>query len=176
MTIGTLWEKQPDALSFAHLHTCQYEPIFPCWTSVLGERPSLNCVFTIYTWKAGLYSSSRPEARKTQRNTTVGKILISKRSYHLKTPDKEPAMKHTISEELQQSSSWMNKKLGHTEVCRCAHLNNLLPLRPKSIQTTHSLLWQEGMTTYSLPSTTFSKSFAFSYSLHFCACEQRKTV
>lgn len=111
MTTCTLWEKQPDALSFARLHTCQYEPIFPCWTSVLEEGPSLNCVFTIYTWKAGLYSSSRPEARRTQRNTTVGKILIPKRSYHLKTPDKEPAMKHTISEELQQSSSWMNKKI-----------------------------------------------------------------
>lgn len=79
-----------------------------CCASDLEGEPSLNHVFIRYTCKASLYSSSSPKGR-TQRNTTVGKHLIL--SCHHKTPDKEPAIKHTFSEKLQWSSSWMNKNV-----------------------------------------------------------------
>lgn len=81
-----------------------------CCSSHLEEKPSLNCVFTTYTWKDSLYSSSSPEARRTQRNTTVGKDLIPRTDLVTSRPQtKEPATKHTFSEEPRRRSSWMSK-------------------------------------------------------------------
>lgn len=150
-----------------------------CCASDLGEKPNLNHVFTIYTWEVGLYSSSSPEARQMQRNTTVGKDLIPGIDQDTSRAQTE-CKTHNIPSlrSCNKAHLGLIKTLGNTGVWvwRSAHLNCLLSLRPKSFQITHGLLWKEGMIIYSLPSHTHPKSFAFLYSVHFCAHEQRKAV
>lgn len=150
-----------------------------CCASDLGEKPNLNHVFTIYTWEAGLYSSSIPEARQVQRNTTIGRDLIPRTVQDTSRAQSE-CQTHNIPSlrSCNKAHPGLIKTLGNTGVWgwRSAHLNYLLSLRSRSFQITHGLLWKERMIIYSILSHTYPKRFAFLCSVHLCAHEQRKAV
>lgn len=98
-----------------------------CCASDLGEKPNLNCVFTVHTWEAGLYSRSSPEDRQMQRNTTVGKDLIPRTDQDTSRAQTVPDTQHTFFKELQQSSSWVNKNIRQHRSLRMEECTPKLP-------------------------------------------------